>query len=718
MTDRDGLWIATGSRAEIILGIFCLAGVVCLAFLASYHTLTGVDVFWHLKTGEIILHGRSVPHEDVFSFTRHGSEWIDAQWLFQAAIYALYKAAGYRGMIIFSASIAALTWLLIILNWRPRKSWLLSALVGFISLIAASSRLKLRPEALSFFFIALEMYLLYGWRRGGKAGLYIVPPLILVWANSEGLWPIGIFILAAFLAEELLHVPAFGLTARFSGAARESGWSRVFGLFACLAVSAALVFLNPYGVKGALFPIALFREISFPGSFLADFIGEFQSPFTRLPWLDLAAYILIILVSLFALGRDLNRRALPAASIIIWAAFLYLSVVSLRNVALFAVVAAMITGAVQNGKRKNENKIFERLAEFMARHRMYGAACLAVILILAGADIVTSRFFIRNQSYVRFGTGALKTEFPMRASDFLKSACRAYGIKRLKIFNDLDSAGYLIWQGWPDWQVYADPRLEVYGQEFFRKYSTFFTDYEAFLKEDERYGFDVVFLSPVFKNKAFAQAVNADARWSLAYMDGLNAVFIKKASWGLDAVKRYGIDLRKNLPGAISVDEPGPAWFARESFGRGSMLLIMDAPESALPELQATYRADPDDPNILFYLGWTLKTLRRYDDAKPHLEKVAKKHPDFLANRIQLAELYAQTGEVEKAISEFQDILAASPLELQACVDLAKIYEKVEKEKALAQWQRCRDICLADPARCTAGEHTIRAAIERLERQN
>ena len=86
------------------LGWLCLAAIIALVFFLNFHTLTDSDIFWHLKTGEIIFATHHVPDKDVYSFTMAGKEWIDAQWLFQLIVFLLYRLSGYAGMIVFAAS--------------------------------------------------------------------------------------------------------------------------------------------------------------------------------------------------------------------------------------------------------------------------------------------------------------------------------------------------------------------------------------------------------------------------------------------------------------------------------------------------------------------------------------------------------------------------------------------------------------------------------------
>ena len=66
------------------------------AFLLGVFPLKDTDIFWHLRTGQIIRETGQVPRIDFFTFTREGAPWIDLHWLFQIAVSWLLRARGRR----------------------------------------------------------------------------------------------------------------------------------------------------------------------------------------------------------------------------------------------------------------------------------------------------------------------------------------------------------------------------------------------------------------------------------------------------------------------------------------------------------------------------------------------------------------------------------------------------------------------------------------------
>jgi hypothetical protein len=111
--------------AVLFLGLFALAA----------RNAADPDLWWHLKTGQLIVESKSVPHADPFSFTRAGQPWIAHEWLSDVLLYELQSTAGQAGLIVTFAAVIAGAFLLLYLRcgsnssspeWRPSAlRWLL-----------------------------------------------------------------------------------------------------------------------------------------------------------------------------------------------------------------------------------------------------------------------------------------------------------------------------------------------------------------------------------------------------------------------------------------------------------------------------------------------------------------------------------------------------------------------------------------------------------------
>jgi len=91
-----GLSMVALVLATILVVILCVFPALCF------------DMWWHLRTGELILEQGSVPDADPFSYTAHGRTWITHEWLAEVLFFGLHNMGGVNLLIIFKALVAGL----------------------------------------------------------------------------------------------------------------------------------------------------------------------------------------------------------------------------------------------------------------------------------------------------------------------------------------------------------------------------------------------------------------------------------------------------------------------------------------------------------------------------------------------------------------------------------------------------------------------------------
>src|SRR5450432_2980315 len=96
---------ATGKRSIAPL-VFSFPGMLTVALivltvLTVRTRFNDPDLWWHLKTGEIIWNTHSIPRTDLFSFTTNNHAWTPHEWLSQVSIYGAWKLGGYTGLMVW-----------------------------------------------------------------------------------------------------------------------------------------------------------------------------------------------------------------------------------------------------------------------------------------------------------------------------------------------------------------------------------------------------------------------------------------------------------------------------------------------------------------------------------------------------------------------------------------------------------------------------------------
>ena len=58
------------------------------------------DLWWHTKTGLMILEKGSIPDTDLFSFTAYGKTWINHEWLSDVVFAIAWHIAKDKGLLL------------------------------------------------------------------------------------------------------------------------------------------------------------------------------------------------------------------------------------------------------------------------------------------------------------------------------------------------------------------------------------------------------------------------------------------------------------------------------------------------------------------------------------------------------------------------------------------------------------------------------------------
>src|SRR5208282_3154655 len=194
-----------------------------------------------------------VPRVDFYTFTRQGTPWIDLHWIFQVGISWVREHGGVPALTLAKAVITCLAVFLLIT--ARRRSWPVWTMIlaWLPALLVLSGRMYVRPETLSLLYLAIDLAVVCRWDR--FPGLAWLLPLVqLAWVNTHGLFVLGPIVLVLALVDAALRRGAL--------APRHIRWWQTV-VPACVATGVACL-LNPYGLRGAIYPLELARTMSNP----------------------------------------------------------------------------------------------------------------------------------------------------------------------------------------------------------------------------------------------------------------------------------------------------------------------------------------------------------------------------------------------------------------------------------------------------------------------
>jgi hypothetical protein len=248
--------------------------------LAAIAPLRNYDLFWHLATGRWIVEHRALPLHDPFALASEHVAWINGEWLFEIAAYALHALVGLAGLSIVRGVLLGGVFALAT-DGTPQ-----SLLLSTIAFAGAMPLFDFRPASLAMLFVVLAI----------RARTPLAHALIaLVWINVH---PSAL--LAPLIALLLTRNAKTTLA------------------------SAAALFVNPFGYRALLAPLSL-ASFASGGAFVN--MEWLPSPPLVFPLLYVCIAIAVIVFATVE-KRDYGQLALLAI-------FAVLAVRYVRNQPLF-----------------------------------------------------------------------------------------------------------------------------------------------------------------------------------------------------------------------------------------------------------------------------------------------------------------------------------------------------------------------------------------------
>jgi alkylhydroperoxidase family enzyme len=372
------------------------------------------DGWLALVAGRIIAHS-GIPHRDYLTVMAHGVRWTDQQWLAQLVIYELWRIGGPQLMCVLyvlmtSGAFAGTLAISRRLGAEERTILWVLPLGAFFYLVTAEA---IRTQGFAYpLFVATLGLLAAEVRQRHRLRVYLVLPILLLWANLHGSATMGAGLAGLYGLLELI------------GAVRARG---IRGLLdtrgLVFTIGSPLTLLaTPYGLA-----IIRYYRITLLNSSFSKLVTEWQ-PVTS--YMILAVPLLALIgACIWLLGR--SGRRTPTFDHLVLAILAFGAIDAVRNITWFGLAVVMllpptITRLTRAGGRAPR------------RRRLNMALACASLVMVALAVLVTlgrpNRWFERT--------------YPPRA---VAIAARLVRLNpRTRIFADVRYA---------DWLVWNDPRL-------------------------------------------------------------------------------------------------------------------------------------------------------------------------------------------------------------------------------------------------------------------
>ncbi|MFN2549444.1 MAG: hypothetical protein ABR567_18630 [Myxococcales bacterium] len=570
------------------------------------------DLGFHIAAGRWILEHGGWPQVDSFTWTLAGRPYVDMNGLFQVVLALAYGAAGMLGVGLLRVALTVATFGLLWHSIRGRgvESPVLLGIGFAIALLTWEVRLFTRPELISGLCLAGQLHLL---RRHADTGdrrfLFATVPLQLVWVYSHSL--------------SLFGVAVLGLYAVTRG--------RDVAPWIALAAAAAVMFLNPYGIRGVEWQLSLGARIA-AGNPFADTQLELVSPFSadaaRFP--ALVFFRLMLVVTAVVLVAGARRISRFEGAVV--ALFGTLAAVHMRIVAMFAIAALPVV-------LEAASAIVGRALEKKA---VSAAALLGIVFMIQ--QTISGGVYAFDRYPFRFGSGESPAVFPIGTAATLAQF-------KGPLFNAVEHGGYLELHR-PDLKTFIDGRLEVMDEDFFLPYLRALEGGDGWDALENRWH-PAVALVPANDRDLVTHLLD-EPGWTLVDVDTVAFLFARDTPDQLKAIEANQERLaRLNAPATPGADAiappPRPSRLAAlfgsndvpfESFGRGANFLQLGMFEAARRDLrQALLASARAEPALIKAYVIATAQLGRLDESRAWCRRLVDLSPQDEEARTLLASL-------------------------------------------------------------------------------
>ena len=428
--------------------------IVFLAIFAMAARMSvDTDTWWHLRAGQWIVEHRAVPQVDPFSYTRLGDAWQYPGWIVEVPMYWIYEISGPGGLNLWTAFMVTLAFAFV---WKTLSGGVfLRAFVIIFAAVVSGVYWAARPYLVTFVLAAVFLWILedFRWEKGVGANfrLWLLPILMVLWANSHGGFAVGFLIWGVYCAVEFVDWLSPRIIQFFKKGNAQigsaPGGQRFVHLFLVGILMIIAVSLNPSGPIMLLYP---FKTVGI--SALKEYIQEWQSP--DFHSLSVQPFAWLLLLTFGVVGA--SRRRIALTDFLLFSGFAYMALMAGRNIALFALVAPIVM-------TRHADPLLAAVGRSMGIKTNLAAPVRRGQKILNGILLVILFIAVLMKVSLVFPESANNKIFqdtlPVEAVNFIKM-----NNFQGRLFSSYNWGGYLLW-ALPKYPVFIDGRTDLYNDE-------------------------------------------------------------------------------------------------------------------------------------------------------------------------------------------------------------------------------------------------------------
>lgn len=482
----------TPETAAPVRRIWCPFHVTIAATIALFtyffcgQSIADPDIWWHLKDAQILVQQHHWVRLDQFSYTVAGTPWVNSEWLSELVFYGLWRLGGVAGLFFGYVVIVELLMIgILALAYRASGSIKASALAAAGAVVLAVVNFGPRTILLGWGCLLALMFVLWKLMRTGAAPLWTVPLIFLMWVNLHGSWLIGLVVFGIVVGS--------GFVSGTWGKVVAERWTPVQRrkLLLTVATIVPVLFVNPYGYRGVIYPFDLAFRQKLNVSHVVEWASvNFHEPRGKI--------VLGVLLLLFLLALAGSRQwMLAEVGMVVFG--LYLSLTYVRF--LFPAAILIIP-------------ILARQMDFMpAYYREADKSWLNAVFSAVLLALIAYRWPTTQKIH-----DDLAKKMPLGGMHYLQ----AHAATGDRVFNHYMFGGWMIWSE-PSIPTFVDSRTDIF------EYKGVLADYlDAIALKDslaivDRYHAKYIFFPS--KDDPLTYLIRQSRNWHVVYDDGVSCVF-------------------------------------------------------------------------------------------------------------------------------------------------------------------------------------------------
>lgn len=468
----------------VMLGT-ALAGAV---FYYGRSFIVDPDLWWHVKTGQMILATHHWPTTDPYSFTVHGQPWMAYEWGGEVLTGWVSRIGGVRGLDFLLIALGAAVMIALYALGTIRSG---NAKAGFVAAVLllplATPSFTLRPQMLGYLFLVLTMIALELFRHGKRWAAWLLPALMLAWVNTHGSFIVGLGAIFLYWICGLVEFRKGGIEAKRWSPTERRSLSLIFLM--CLAVLP----ITPYGTRLAAYPF----NMAFSQPLNVANIQEWQSMPFQAVW---GKAFLAIALGFFLLQMAFDFRW-RAEELLLFVGGIVMACMHVRFILLFVPFTVPLLATVA--------------ARWFDRYHSERDKYILNAVLMAGI-VAAMAYYFPSRAEVE---AKIAEKFPVHAVEYL----RQHPVPG-PMLNSYGFGGYLIDAGY---RTFIDGRGDLFER------GGVLADYIQVIRLRPG-GLDVlrryqIQSCLIERDAPLSTVLLASADWKRVYSDSVSALFVRTA---------------------------------------------------------------------------------------------------------------------------------------------------------------------------------------------